>query len=68
MNSHSQPVSDLDLIAWRERTIIVIFDSDVATNPEVQRARQTLAREAYRRGARVVYTGSVLDLDVMGLP
>jgi RecA-family ATPase len=56
LNGHGQPIPDLDLIVWRERTIIIVFDSDAAINPEVQRARQALAREAYRRGARTVYT------------
>jgi hypothetical protein len=56
LNSHSQPISDLDLIAWRERPVVIVFDSDAAINPDVQRARQALAREGYRRGARIVYT------------
>ncbi len=56
LNGHGQAIPDLDLITWRERAIVVVFDSDAAFNPEVQRARQALAREVYRRGARTVYT------------
>jgi len=56
LNGHSQPIFDLDLVGWRERTVVIVFDSDVAINPEVQRARQALAHEAYRRGARIVCT------------
>jgi AAA domain/Domain of unknown function (DUF3854) len=56
LNRHSQAIPDLDLITWQGRTVVIVFDSDVAINPEVQRARQALAREAYRRGAGVVYT------------
>jgi hypothetical protein len=55
LNGHGQPIPDLDLVAWRERTVVIVFDSDATINPEVQRARQVLAWEAYRRGARVVY-------------
>ena len=55
-NGHGQPIPDLDLIEWRGRTVVAVFDSDAAINPEVQRARQALAWEAYRRGARMVCT------------
>jgi hypothetical protein len=51
INGHGQPIPDLDLIEWRRRTVIIVFDSDAAINPDVQRARHALAREAYRRGA-----------------
>src|SRR5262249_51531286 len=55
LNGQGQPIPDLDLIAWRERTVVIVFDSDAAINLEVQRAQQALAMEAYRRGARIVY-------------
>lgn len=53
------PIADLDLIAWEDRHATIVFDSDVATNERVKGARQSLAFELYRRGAKEV---SVVDL------
>src|SRR5207249_1632235 len=54
------------------RAVSIIFDSDVAMNAKVRRARQVLAKEFYKRGARVVYgidlpsdDGLKLGLDVL---
>ena len=50
------PISDLDLIVWENRVVTIVHDSDVATNERVRAARDALARELYRRGARIVYS------------
>jgi uncharacterized protein DUF3854 len=49
----SQPIEDLDVIAWMGRRVAIVFDSDVLTNPDVARAERALARELEGRGAIV---------------
>lgn len=51
--SKGKPIADLDLVAWDGRTVYIIYDSDLATNPNVQRARVLLATELAGRGAIV---------------
>ena len=46
------PISDLSRINWDRRTVYIIFDTNVATNPSVRAARRGLAKELARRGAR----------------
>jgi hypothetical protein len=48
------PSPDFDMIVWKERSAILAFDSNALTNPKVQRARGTLAKEVSRRGAQVL--------------
>ena len=48
------PSPDFDLILWQGRSTILAFDSNAVTNPKVQRARRTLAKEVSRRGAQVL--------------
>lgn len=48
------PIPDLDRIVWKSRRIIIIFDSDVNRNPDVERARKALTSELERRGADVL--------------
>jgi hypothetical protein len=50
----SVPLDDLDAIAWRGRTVYVVFDSDAATNPQVKDAEFALSRELARRGAKLM--------------
>jgi RecA-family ATPase len=57
------PIPDLDLINFHDRIITIVFDSDVATNEKVKEARAALARELYRRGARIVYKIDLPTLD-----
>ena len=45
------PIADLDHITWRERTVFIVYDSDVATKPKVRLAEYALATELQRRGA-----------------
>lgn len=56
-------ISDFDLVELRDRVVSIVFDSDVATNPKVQQARQTLAHELYRQSARAVYAPDLPDLN-----
>ena len=46
------PSPSLDLICWKDRKAIVVFDSNVADRRELQRARLALA-ENWKRGASV---------------
>jgi hypothetical protein len=48
------PIPDLDRIAWLNRKVTILFDTNAATNPKVQFARRDLARELGRRGG-IVY-------------
>jgi hypothetical protein len=50
----SIPISDLGLIAWRGRTVYVVFDSDLTSKRPVRLAEWALARELQQRGARVL--------------
>jgi Domain of unknown function (DUF3854) len=47
------PLPDLDWIVWTDRDAIVLFDSNAATNPNVQTARRALAQQLVGRGAVV---------------
>jgi len=49
------PIDDLNLIKWQGRSVGICFDSDSQTNPKVREARDALAIQAYRRGARNVF-------------
>ena len=47
-------IPDLDRVTWEDRDVFIAFDSDAETNPSVSAARETIAEELRRRGARVV--------------
>jgi hypothetical protein len=47
------PLPDLDRLDWRDRDVVVLFDTNTASNPKVQAARQALASEIAGRGAKV---------------
>jgi putative DNA primase/helicase len=47
------PLPDLDRIVWNGRDVVVLFDSNAATNLKVQTARRRLAKDLANRGARV---------------
>ena len=47
------PSPDFDLISLQGRDVIVCFDSNASTNPDVQRALRALAKELSQRKARV---------------
>jgi hypothetical protein len=46
-------IADFDKTTWRGRKVIILFDTNVRTNPDVQAARWELTRELTRRGANV---------------
>ncbi|MGE0469630.1 MAG: AAA family ATPase [Nitrospira sp.] len=54
-------IPDFNRISWTGRTVIVIFDSDCATNEKVNAARRGLIAELKKRGARAV----ALDLPAL---
>ena len=50
------PIPDLSRVACEGRIVRIAYDSDAATNPEIQQARSALARYLQKRGAaRVQY-------------
>ena len=51
--SDGGPIKDLDEFKWRERPVVISFDSDVWTNSDVQEALRRLARELEGREADV---------------
>lgn len=53
-DQQSRPIADLDKVTWAGRTVYLVFDSDLATKPDVQAAEQALAQELARRGAEVL--------------
>ncbi len=56
------PIPDLDRIPWKQRKVIVIFDSDAIRNHSVEQARKALVCELERRGS------DVLQVDLPDLP
>lgn len=54
-------IPDFDRINWDGRKVVIIFDSDVATNPMVAAALRGLLKELKSRGARAV----ALDLPTL---
>ncbi len=46
-----QFIEPLASASWEARRVYIVFDSDTATNPDVQRALQALCVELTRRGA-----------------
>jgi hypothetical protein len=52
----TQPLlPDWRYVQLADRQVTIVFDSDVTTNPDVQHARELLARMLTARGARVRY-------------
>jgi putative DNA primase/helicase len=46
-------IADLERINWQGRKVVIVFDSDAVTKPEVRWARWHLARALAKRGADV---------------
>jgi predicted P-loop ATPase len=53
--SGTEAINDLKGVDWRGRTVVIAFDSDVATNPRVGKAREALAGFLRDRKASVRY-------------
>jgi hypothetical protein len=51
--SVSGPSPSLDLLVWSGRKVVIVFDSNVAGRPDLQKARRALAQELASRGAPV---------------
>ena len=52
-NGTSSPIKDLDLVEWVGREVMIAFDSDAASKPEVRNEETKLAHELIARGATV---------------
>jgi hypothetical protein len=61
------PIPDLDRIRWTKREVIILFDSNVHTNEDVQIARFSLAKELRKRGAHVLFADIPRELGVNGI-
>jgi len=65
----TQLLEELSAIQWTGRNVYICLDSDAATNPEVGRAQDALAKELRQRGTRVLIvrlpgsTGEKVGLD-----
>lgn len=46
-------IADLDAVAWQGRTVVIVYDSDAASNPKVLWAEWHLAQALDGRGATV---------------
>ena len=53
--SGTEAINDLKGVDWRGRTVVIAFDSDVATNPRVGKAREALAGFLQDRKAFIRY-------------
>jgi hypothetical protein len=49
------PIADLDRMPWERRKVIIAFDTDVQTKPDVQAARAALSAELISREALMAY-------------
>jgi hypothetical protein len=56
------PIPDLDRIVWKNRRVVIVFDSDARRNSEVERAQKALASELERR------RGDVFIVNLPDLP
>ncbi|MGH7965623.1 MAG: AAA family ATPase, partial [Candidatus Binatia bacterium] len=56
-------ISDFDLLNLQGRVASIGFDSDRATSSRVSEACRVLARELYRRGARVAYAIDIPEVN-----
>lgn len=56
-------LADFGSIAWNGRIVLIIFDSDAATNPNVDRERKRLREELIRRKAKPWFVNLPPSLD-----
>jgi hypothetical protein len=47
----------LEEFVWKDRSVVFVFDSDLAENPNVVRAERRLAKELLARGAKPSFAG-----------
>ena len=60
-------IPDFERIAWRGRTVKILFDTNVATNKLVKAARSRLRKELVARGAMVRFVDLPADSGVNGV-
>jgi hypothetical protein len=60
-------IPDFDRIAWKGRTVKILFDTNVATNKSVKAARNVLSKELTSRGAVTRFVNLPMDLGVNGV-
>jgi putative DNA primase/helicase len=60
------PLPDLDRVTWQNRDVVILFDSNTATNENAQAGRRALAAELARRGAKVRIVELPVETDVNG--
>ena len=61
------PINDLELVAWKDRQVTIVFDANVSSNENVTMARRMLAQELRARGARVLFVDIPADAGVNGI-
>lgn len=61
------PIPDLDRIEWSGRKVVIVFDTNTATDPMVAAARNELAIELTRRGAAVYFVDIEPESGVNGI-
>jgi hypothetical protein len=49
------PLPDLARLPWSGRILLIAYDSDTASNADIQKARAALMKDMTKRGARVRY-------------
>jgi predicted P-loop ATPase len=60
-------IPDFDRISWANRSVTILFDTNVRTNDRVRTARDALARELRQRGSRVSYVDLPAEAGVNGV-
>lgn len=53
LHGRSLAIADLDRVTWAKRTVVIVFDSDLAEKPAVAWAEHQLCQELRRRSATV---------------
>jgi hypothetical protein len=60
------PAPDLDLIHFKDRHVLIAFDSNVATKPEVRKARNAFRKELPHRKAAIAFVEIPAEDDING--
>jgi len=53
--SENEFLPELDEYNWKDRSVYIVFDSDLSANPNVQLAERRLADQLNKRGAKVLF-------------
>lgn len=60
-------IPDFELFNWKKRTVYLLFDSNVSSNPGVRTARYKLGRDLAELGAKILYAELPEDCGVNGV-